>query len=374
MKRMVTAVVVSLAVSLFAAERAAEHEHEHGHEHEHDHGHEHGHMHGAAVEVGEESRRAVGLVTVKAEKRRMRSTVSLPGRIELAPDARASASAPVGGRVSLKVRPLAEVEAGAVLFTVDAPELRAKAKEIEVIEQRLKIYRGLNRASAELDSQLALRQAEREAMLAGAEECDGVVSVRSPVPGRVDSLAVTDGAWVSQGATAVELIRLSRVRFRSLVTASEAARLADGMKSECGGKSGTLRIGVGDASGQVPVYVIFDSDPGFRPGERQTAQCVTDESEGPVTAVPSACIIRVGLDPVVFVRDEHDDDRFIAVKVSVGRTGGGWTEVRGLPDDDDLEIVREGAYELKIALSSQSGSSPAGHFHADGTFHESADD
>ena len=76
----------------------------------------------------------------------------------------------------------------------------------------------------------------------------------------------------------------------------------------------------------------------------------------------------------MFVRDEHQRDRFVAVKVALGLASGGWTEVTGLPEDENLEVVREGAYELKIALSTQSGAAPAGHFHADGTFHEGAEE
>ena len=60
----------------------------------------------------------------------MQSTVSLWGRVELAPDARMSVASSVGGRVQLNVRPLQAVRAGDVLFTVDAPEVRAKTKEI----------------------------------------------------------------------------------------------------------------------------------------------------------------------------------------------------------------------------------------------------
>ena len=62
-----------------------------------------------------------------------------------------------------------------MLFTVEAPELRAKAKEIALIEQRLKVYRDLNRVPAERESELALKRAEREAMLAGADGHTGVM-------------------------------------------------------------------------------------------------------------------------------------------------------------------------------------------------------
>ena len=108
-----------------------------------------------------------------------------------------------------------------------------------------------------------------------------------------------------------------------------------------------------------------------RAGERVTVECVVDETEKPVTAVPSACLVKIGLQPTVFVKDEHDPDRFVACSVTPGLVGGGWTAVTGLPDDDDIEIVREGVYELKLALAASA--KPAGHFHADGTFHESDD-
>ena len=376
MKRMVATVVLSLVVSSFAAEKVHKHacEHEHEHEHKHEHDHEREHAHGAGVEVSTAASQAMGLRTVRPEKRRMSSTRTLLGRLELAPDARMSAATPVAGRVSIKVRSLENVTAGTVLFTVEAPELRAKTKEIALLEQRLKVYRDLNRVPAERESELALKRAEREAMLAGAEERDGVVSVRATASGRVESLSVSDGSWVSSGTTVVDLQRSDRVCFMATVAFSEAGRFKDGMIVTCGGQAGTLRLGFGGSDGLTPIYVFFEQELPFRPGERLQVDCVTDESETPVVAVPSACIVRVGLDPTVFVRDEHDEDRFLAVKVAPGRTNGGWTEVKGLPDDDDLEIVKEGAYELKIALAAQSGSAPAGHFHADGTFHEGKDE
>ena len=328
--------------------------------------------HGASVEVSASAARAMGLKTVRPEKRRMRTSVPLMGRLELAPDARWSAASPLAGRVSLKVRSLALVTAGETLFTVESPELCAKEAEIGVLERRIKVYRDLKRASADLEAQLVLRQAERAALLAGAEAQDGVVSVKAAQDGRVE--AVTDGAWVSSGTAVVEAVRPDRVRFVALVAASEAARMKDGQKVLCGTAVGALALGFGDASGLTPVYAVFDKGLTARPGERLRVECVTDERETPGAAVPTAAVVRIGLEPTVFVRDEHQRDRFVAVKVALGLASGGWTEVTGLPEDENLEVVREGAYELKIALSTQSGAAPAGHFHADGTFHEGAEE
>jgi hypothetical protein len=130
----------------------------------------------------------------------------------------------------------------------------------------------------------------------------------------------------------------------------------------------------------VPIYVLFDGDVHALAGARAHAECVTDETETPHIAVPSRCIVTIGLQPTVFVKDPHNAERFIATPVVPGVSGGGWTAVDGLsphaknPHTRDMfphrcEIVCEGAYELKLALPSTGESKPAGHFHADGTFH-----
>ena len=105
---------------------------------------------------------------------------------------------------------------------------------------------------------------------------------------------------------------------------------------------------------------------------------LTVVAEHPKTVLAAVLIaaalgVRIGLHPTVFVRDEDGRSRFLALPVVPGLTNGGWTAVTGLPDDDDLEIVTDGAYELRLALSSPAAN-PAGHFHADGTFHEGTDE
>lgn len=331
------------------------------------------HEHGKSVIVAEAVQRTMGLKTVGVEKRRIASTVALTGRFEMSPDARFTVATPVAGKLALKVKPLQRVKSGDLLFTVEAPGLVARAREIAVLENRLKVYRDIGTPNAALESELAVKRAEREALLAKAEEKDGVVSVRTSEAGQVDSLPVQDGAWLEAGAAAVQVLRPNAIRFKALVAASDAARLKDGMKATVSGDVGEVRLGVGNEFGIIPVYVTFDSAGTGRAGDRGTATCVTDESETPVAAVPNAAIVKLGLQPVVFVRDEDERSRFLALPIEPGISGGGWTAVKGLPDDDDLEIVVEGAYELKLAVSA-SGAGPAGHFHADGTFHEGADE
>lgn len=363
------------------------HEHEHDHNHDHDHAHEHNHDrdrahehvhdhdhgHGKSVEVAEAIQKVMGLKTVHPEKRRLHSTVTLTGRYELAPDARRTVATPVAGHLTVLVKPLARVKKGDALFTVEAPELSSRAREIAVLEKRLAVYKDIGTKNAQLESDLAVKKVEREALIGGAEEKDGVVTVRAVSDGMVEAFPSDSGAWVETGAAVVRLVNPGAIRLKALAAASDVTRLGDGLKATVDGVEGTIRIGVGDESGLVPVYVIFPKGAAKgRSGARATVACVTDEHEAPVTAIPSRCIVRIGLRPTVFVKDEHDKDRFLAVDVVPGLSDGGWTAVTGLPDDDDLEVVSEGAYELRLALPS-GDSKPAGHFHADGTFHEGKD-
>ena len=141
------------------------------------------------------------------------------------------------------------------------------------------------------------------------------------------------------------------------------------MSAKVDGNHGQIRIGVGDDAGLVPVYVLFGEDVDAFAGARSNAECVTDETENARVAVPSQCIVSIGLQPTVFIRDEHDANRFIAVPVTPGLSGGGWTAVEGLPEPH-CEIVSDGVYELKLSLPAEGGKKTSGHFHADGVFHE----
>ena len=383
MNKMVTVWASVLCFAVFADDHAHEehaheghcHEaHDHGHEHAHDHGHEHAHGKGKSVEVAPAIQKVMGLRTVHPEKRRIAGMKTFTGRYELTPEARRSVVTPVAGRLHLNVKALARVKKGDVLFSVSAPDLVARAREIAILEKRLSVYRELKTPNAALESELAVKRTEREALLAGAEEKDGAVLVRAAADGLVEAIACPEDSWLEVGAAVLRLVRPDSLRLKALVAASDAARLADGLGCRVDGVSGELRLGVGEDTGLIPVYAVFPKDsPKGRAGARAVLECVIDDTAAEVLSVPSAAIVRVGIVPTVFMKDEDDEDRFLAVPVVPGVSGGGWTAVSGLPDDDDLEIVTDGAYELRLALV-DGGARPAGHFHADGTFHEGADE
>ena len=240
----------------------AAHDHDHaGHDHAaHDHDHA-GHGPAAkgvkAVAVAEAVQKAMGLKTVRPEKRRLASTVAFTGRYELSPDARRTVATPVAGRLALLVKPLARVKAGDALFGVTSPDLAARARELAVLERRMDVYRKLGTKNAPLASELAVKKAEREALVGDAEETNGVITVRAASDGLVEAFPSEAGAWVETGASVVRLVAPEDLRLRALVAASDAARLADGLAATVEGAPGEVRLGVGDANGLVPVYVVF---------------------------------------------------------------------------------------------------------------------
>ena len=96
-----------------------------------------------------------------------------------------------------------------------------------------------------------------------------------------------------------------------------------------------------------------------------------DAAGGAFVSVPSSAVIKVGTDDVVFVRDPHDENAFFARKVETLPSRRGMTPVKGVAVGET--VVSEGGYELKYVLPTD-GNGPAkkaaGHFHADGKFHE----
>ncbi len=340
--------------------------------HDHDaHEHDHAHPEGPSVTVSLAAQRTLGLKTVPLAKRRVAQTAVLPGRFELAPDARLVTAAPAPGRVHLKVKALQGVTRGDILFAIESFDLAARDREIAVLEKRLAAYTEIGLSNADLSAQLALKQSERTAFIGDAEVTNGMLVVRAATDGIIDRIEVNEGTQVESGAAITSVIRPGRVRLKAFVSPGELARLAVGQSVTCRGKSGRLAFSYGETAG---VYVEFPGEaPKARPGERASAECVLDESAEEAFAVPSLAIVKNGLEPIVFVRDEDDASTFLAVPVTPQVSGGGWTAIEGLTDPD-AEIVTDGAYELKLALAAQSGQKKsAGHFHADGAFHEGED-
>ena len=106
----------------------------------------------------------------------------------------------------------------------------------------------------------------------------------------------------------------------------------------------------------------------MRPGVATHLELLLDGGAEPQLAIPSSAVVRDGLETVIFKRNPEEPDEVLRIPVEVLLQDGPWTVVQGEVERGD-EVVREGAYELKLALDTGGNIPKGGHMHADGTFH-----
>jgi len=370
----------------------------------------HGHAPDAeAFTVPESAQRLLGLSVVTAMPRRVTGTVRFPGRFELMPDARRVYSAPLPGVVEVKVRPPKRVSAGEVLFTLHAPEwtrvngevreaaaaLALLKAEREALRKRLSQLREAGVRNAEMEQQLAVKEAETEraeqtrqnaeaaraAILALCREQDGALTVTAREAGVIERAPVSSGSWVEAGAEIAAVVRAGRLWFRADGIPAEMSQVRDGqagfvepLAARGAQPSATGRVELGlaadDAARIHPLYLLAEAWPTWAgPGRSGVLNVIVAESAPEQVALPEACLVSDGLRQVVFVQDPHNAQRLIKRPVEIGASDGDWVAVEGVKDGE--RVVLDGAYELKLAAPSSGGSKrTAGHFHADGQFHE----
>ncbi len=118
-------------------------DHDHDHDHNNDNAHSHAHESEQAgvveaapnqasnrIATGEMVRRNLGITFAKAEYRIVAGTIRLPGKFVTVPQAERHFHGPLRGRVDLKVSVFQRVEAGAILYELDAPAWRELQAEL----------------------------------------------------------------------------------------------------------------------------------------------------------------------------------------------------------------------------------------------------
>lgn len=210
------------------------------------------------------------------------------------------------------------------------------------------------------------------------------VEVIATMPGFVQSLDLTNGAWASAGALVLSAVDPGRLRFRAMAMQSDLGRLRDGLSARIvppkGGSielqdamDATLRLGLtADARERTIELVAIPSvlSSWARPGVAAHLEIIAAGGESEL-AVPLSCVIQDGLSKVIFRRDPNDPDIAIRMEADLGVNDGRWVAIKSGVREGD-EVVLDGVYQLMIATS---GSVEAGgHFHSDGTFHAGEDE
>jgi multidrug efflux pump subunit AcrA (membrane-fusion protein) len=206
------------------------------------------------------------------------------------------------------------------------------------------------------------------------------IEVRATQDGLVESVDVTNGAWVEAGAAVLVTVDPRSVRFRASGLQADLAKLETGLAAtvlppgggaQVEGVRGTVRLGT-EADPRTRTIDLIVPLEGTEPphwardGVSTEVEVVLEGPSEPQLAIPVASVIQDGLEKVVFRRDPTDPDRVIRMPADLGPSDGRWVVVEsGFAEGD--EVVHHGVYELMLAGGD--ARQQGGHFHADGTWH-----
>jgi hypothetical protein len=196
MKRHLTWVLAGLiSLGVGGCKRGSAHDAAHAEDEHHNEPH-----HGATsaptnrIDVPPAVRQNLGITFAKVERRRVASTLRVPGRFELLPSARREYRTGLAGRVELRVKQFDKVDAGAVLYRVESPEwhrLRQALQEAESAVERAKAgVTVAERARAEAEQAVTIFQS-RVSALAGVDvkkaDLDADLAVRRAALPRLEA-------------------------------------------------------------------------------------------------------------------------------------------------------------------------------------------
>ncbi len=409
-------------------------------------------------------RQNLGITFAKVEKRRVSSTIRVPGSFELQPSARREYRSTLSGWINLRVQQYAEVAKGQPVYELDSPEwhrlrqqlhenqaaiarvtaemevaqqTKAEAeKAVEVVQKRIEALAGAEVRRAELEAELATRrnsiprlEAEVRVKQAALDEAKhdfaleidtaaavlGLTSkslsetvepddaghgadhqvqrwftinrVEFPATdsGVVESMPVTNGAWVEANTLVATVVQPNSLRFRAVGLQSDLGRLRDGQTAfvvppQGSGIDGTevitgkLKVGLTGDPDQRTIELIVTPEKvaaWAKPGVSALLEIVVDGTGKEELAIPLASVVRDDLTHIFFRRDPSNADKVIRMEADLGVNDGKWIAVQSGVKAGD-EVVLEGVYELKLAGGGK-GAGGGGHFHADGTWHPDAD-
>ncbi len=373
-----------------------------------DHDHEGGMPEAIVVTADPHSRHLIALQVEEVPEPEGALVSSLYGSLSAPDHALQTYAMPVAGRITLHVRSAEQVQAGTQLYTVESPALSDQVasirqlesnvlrcrEEIAALTARIERLNAVGTRNSDLEEQLTFKRAEERQLareletgkarlrmlVMGAElqEKDGLprLLVKAAKPGIVRNVGVPQGSWGEQGAAVITMSDPKAMEIAASLYASDMpvfdsvrALIPQGRDNLAVEGSWRLAEQVDPQKQTRSLYFTPARLPeGARPGQLCRLDLYSSQAAcGNTISIPDSAIVRVGMDDMVFI--ELEPGRYAALKVHAGESRRGMTPVSGLKPGQ--RIVVKGGYELKYILPSADGKQKkAGHFHADGKFHE----
>lgn len=333
-------------------------------------------------------------------------THSLYGYLTVPSHAMETYALPCSGKITMSVKTAQSVKKGDELYSLVSPEIielstgvqqvessLARCKEeVQTLKTRLARLEKIGTGNSELESQLQFKQAEQRhlqrdlevararlnmlVMGAETEMRDGMTTlvVRAHADGMVRNVGVNQGSWGEQGAAVVTMSNTAAMEVEATLYASDQPEVTEIRATMLSGRmqeavTGTWRIDeqIDTARQTRSLYFTPDTLPqDARAGQLCRLDLYQSGANSKTVNIPDSAVVRVGLDDVVFV--EVSEGTYAMVKVHAAGSRRGMTPVEGLIPGQ--RIVVKGGNELRYLLPSDGKQKKAGHFHADGKFHE----
>ena len=332
---------------------------------------------------------------------------TLHGQMVIPPHAVNTYALPAAGRVTFHVKSAQQVRKGQLLYTLASPDIvemegaaaQAKAElnrciaDLAALKERRQTLEKIGTKNSELNTTIRFKETEEESLkaalnasenklklaTASGELKDNLLYVYAAADGSVQSVDMTQGAWGEQGAPALVMTNKGDLEFATTIYGTDPVHYAKAQLALTRGKNtelldGSLRVaGQGDPATQSrALYFTPDRLPeGTHAGQLARLDLYSrDSATDGFIPVPNSAVVKVGVNDVVFIKT--GEDAFVMKKVQTLPARQGKTPVKGLIPGQT--IVTKGGYELKYILPAEGSGSKkaAGHFHADGQFHEGA--
>ena len=275
---------------------------------------------------GAGTRQGLGIRTVEVTHAALAGGVRAPAtlgwnlRDEVVVSSRAEGTV---ARLAVKA-PFERIQRGQVLATLRAPAWAAAAAEA--------------RALARSGSPLAEAARQRLATLgfdAGSLASDGSVILRAPRAGVVSEILVREGQAVAAGTALFRINGIDTLWLEAQVPEAQAGIVVPGAAVTATVASAPGRRFEGTVEALLPQVdaatrtrvariVVANPDGTLVPGMYADATIATGDAAH-VLVVPSEAVIATGNDMRVIVQDAEGD--FTPVRVQVGRSAGGQTEI-----------------------------------------------
>lgn len=379
---------------------------DHDHEHEEASGKSSGQLGDMIpVHVDEKARHSLDMRFEKVTEVPHGAEKTLHGQMVIPPHAVTTYALPAAGRVTFSVKSAQQVRKGELLYTLASPDivemegnasqaqaaLDRAAAELATLKQRRSQLEKIGTQNSELNTSIQFKEAEihslRAALAASNNKLklvtdsgalkNNLLHVYAAADGSVQSVNMTQGSWGEQGAPALVMTNKGELEFTTTIYGADPVHYAKAQLALTSGKNtellnGTLRVAdqVDPSTQSRTLYFVPDRMPeGTHAGQLARLDLYShDSATDGFIPVPNSAVVKVGVNDVVFIK--AGDDTFVMKKVETLPARQGKTPVKGLTPGQT--IVTKGGYELKYILPTGDAGSKkaAGHFHADGQFHE----